>query len=150
VKPTAIQTATARYFGITVEQMCASSRSSKKVVTARHVARFLERELTGESYPALAKLYGRSDHTAILASVKHVAARLAAGDEKYKGPVEAVAAAVKAEAEKKSTRAAQVAAYQTLDAMSCPTCGAPIIKELQRQVAALHARVNELSGVKNG
>lgn len=109
--------------------------------TARHVARYLERQ-AGRSFPEIATLYGNTDHTAALASVRHMTERLQANDERYVGPVNHIATVVKISLEKQHR--ANVEADKSMDAMTCPTCGAPVIKELQRQIAVLHERINQM------
>ena len=148
VKLTAVQIATARYFDVGVEHLLENSRANNRIVDARHIARFVERELTGASFPILAKLYRRGDHATMLLSHRHVAERVAAGDARYVAPVEAIIAAVKAEADRRSAQGVQLVVHQTLDEMACPTCGAPIIRELQRQIAELREQVHTLTGVQ--
>ncbi len=141
---TQIQQATAAYFGITLDELCMGGTRRPNVVTARHVARFLERETQAKSLAEIAVEYNCGDHTTVLASVRHMTDRLAANDPRYVDAVAAISSVVKMAHEEK--KAARGAAAHALEAMSCPTCGAPVIRELQRQIALLHARVIELGG----
>ena len=60
-----IMGATASYFGITLEDLCGSSRS-RVLVTARQVAMYLCRELTDLSLPKIGQLFGGRDHTTVM------------------------------------------------------------------------------------
>jgi chromosomal replication initiator protein len=57
--------ATAGYFGITLEDLCGSSRS-RVLVTARQVAMYLCRELTDLSLPKIGQHFGGRDHTTVM------------------------------------------------------------------------------------
>ncbi len=60
-----IMAATASYFGISLEDLCGSSRS-RVLVTARQVAMYLCRELTDLSLPKIGQLFGGRDHTTVM------------------------------------------------------------------------------------
>ncbi len=60
-----IMGATASYFGISLEDLCGSSRS-RVLVTARQVAMYLCRELTDLSLPKIGQLFGGRDHTTVM------------------------------------------------------------------------------------
>ncbi len=60
-----IMTATAQYFGVTVEDLCGSSRS-RVLVTARQIAMYLCRELTDLSLPKIGQAFGGRDHTTVM------------------------------------------------------------------------------------
>ncbi|WP_017570247.1 chromosomal replication initiator protein DnaA [Nocardiopsis halotolerans] len=60
----AIMSQTAAYFGLTVEDLCGSSRS-RVLVTARQIAMYLCRELTELSLPKIGQQFGR-DHTTVM------------------------------------------------------------------------------------
>ncbi len=61
ITATAIMAATADYFGLTVEDLCGSSRS-RVLVTARQIAMYLCRELTDLSLPKIGAQFGGRDH----------------------------------------------------------------------------------------
>jgi chromosomal replication initiator protein len=61
----AIQEATAVYFGFTVEDLCGSSRS-RQLVIARQIAMYLCRELTELSLPKIGQAFGNRDHTTVM------------------------------------------------------------------------------------
>lgn len=159
---TPIQRATAKYFGIHTARLrlkCSGAYRNQTIVNARHVARYLERQ-TGKSFPAIGRDYD-CDHTSVIASVRHMEERLAANDVRYVTPVATIAAAVKAEemhfeaqvAVKESEASktlAEIAAKRVADAMKCPTCGAPIIAELRRQIVELQEKVAALTPTISG
>lgn len=60
-----IMAATAAYFGVTVEDLCGSSRS-RVLVTARQIAMYLCRELTDLSLPKIGQAFGGRDHTTVM------------------------------------------------------------------------------------
>ncbi len=60
-----IMAATAQYFGVTVEDLCGTSRS-RVLVTARQIAMYLCRELTDLSLPKIGQAFGGRDHTTVM------------------------------------------------------------------------------------
>jgi chromosomal replication initiator protein len=60
-----IMAQTAAYFGITIEDLCGSSRS-RVLVTARQIAMYLCRELTELSLPKIGQQFGGRDHTTVM------------------------------------------------------------------------------------
>ncbi|HEX4088370.1 MAG TPA: chromosomal replication initiator protein DnaA [Trebonia sp.] len=56
---------TAAYFGLTIEDLCGTSRS-RVLVTARHIAMYLCRELTDMSLPKIGQQFGGRDHTTVI------------------------------------------------------------------------------------
>ncbi|GAA4950632.1 hypothetical protein GCM10023205_09180 [Yinghuangia aomiensis] len=56
---------TASYFGLTVEDLCGTSRS-RVLVTARQIAMYLCRELTDLSLPKIGAQFGGRDHTTVM------------------------------------------------------------------------------------
>lgn len=60
-----IMAATAEYFGLTMEDLCGSSRS-RMLVTARQTAMYLCRELTDLSLPKIGQMFGGRDHTTVI------------------------------------------------------------------------------------
>ncbi|MCK1818373.1 chromosomal replication initiator protein DnaA [Streptomyces sp. XM83C] len=65
ITSTAIMSATAAYFGLTVEDLCGTSRG-RALVTARQIAMYLCRELTDLSLPKIGALFGGRDHTTVM------------------------------------------------------------------------------------
>jgi chromosomal replication initiator protein len=56
---------TAGYFGLTIDDLCSSSRS-RVLVNARQIAMYLCRELTELSLPKIGQLFGGRDHTTVM------------------------------------------------------------------------------------
>ncbi|HEX7355674.1 MAG TPA: chromosomal replication initiator protein DnaA [Mycobacteriales bacterium] len=65
ITPGIIIGATAAYFGLTVEDLCGSSRS-RVLVNARQIAMYLCRELTEQSLPKIGQAFGGRDHTTVM------------------------------------------------------------------------------------
>ncbi|MGW1605209.1 chromosomal replication initiator protein DnaA, partial [Streptomyces eurythermus] len=65
ITATAIMAATADYFGLTVEDLCGTSRG-RALVTARQIAMYLCRELTDLSLPKIGAQFGGRDHTTVM------------------------------------------------------------------------------------
>ncbi|MGW3678059.1 chromosomal replication initiator protein DnaA [Streptomyces prasinus] len=65
ITSTAIMGSTADYFGLTVEDLCGTSRG-RALVTARQIAMYLCRELTDLSLPKIGALFGGRDHTTVM------------------------------------------------------------------------------------
>nr|WP_255491919.1 MULTISPECIES: chromosomal replication initiator protein DnaA [unclassified Actinotalea] len=61
----AIIAQTANYFGLTIDDLCGSSRS-RVLVTARQIAMYLCRELTDMSLPKIGQQFGGRDHTTVM------------------------------------------------------------------------------------
>lgn len=72
----AIMAATADYFGLTVEDLCGSSRS-RVLVTARQIAMYLCRELTDLSLPKIGAQFGNRDHTTVMHADRKIRALMA-------------------------------------------------------------------------
>jgi chromosomal replication initiator protein len=56
---------TASYFGLSIDDLCGQSRS-RVLVTARHIAMYLCRELTDLSLPKIGQQFGGRDHTTVI------------------------------------------------------------------------------------
>ncbi|GHJ40258.1 chromosomal replication initiator protein DnaA [Streptomyces sp. TS71-3] len=76
ITTTAIMAATADYFGLTVEDLCGSSRS-RVLVTARQIAMYLCRELTDLSLPKIGAQFGGRDHTTVMHADRKIRALMA-------------------------------------------------------------------------
>ena len=60
-----IMSVVASYFGVTIDDLCGSSRS-RVLVTARQIAMYLCRELTDLSLPKIGQAFGGRDHTTVM------------------------------------------------------------------------------------
>lgn len=65
ITATAVIGQTAAYFGLTIEDLCGSSRS-RVLVNARQIAMYLCRELTDLSLPKIGQAFGGRDHTTVM------------------------------------------------------------------------------------
>ncbi|MGV4981668.1 chromosomal replication initiator protein DnaA [Streptomyces sp. NRAIS4] len=76
ITATAIMAATADYFGLTVEDLCGTSRG-RALVTARQIAMYLCRELTDLSLPKIGAQFGGRDHTTVMHADRKIRALMA-------------------------------------------------------------------------
>jgi chromosomal replication initiator protein len=65
ISPAEIMEQTARYFSISVDDLCGSSRT-QALVNARQIAMYLCREMTDLSLPKIGQLFGGRDHTTVM------------------------------------------------------------------------------------
>jgi chromosomal replication initiator protein len=71
-----IMAATAGYFGLTLEDLCGSSRS-RVLVTGRQIAMYLCRELTDLSLPKIGQMFGGRDHTTVIHADRKIRGQMA-------------------------------------------------------------------------
>ncbi len=71
-----IMAQTAAYFGVSMEDLCGSSRS-RVLVTARQIAMYLCRELTELSLPKIGQQFGGRDHTTVMHADRKVRSLMA-------------------------------------------------------------------------
>jgi chromosomal replication initiator protein len=67
---------TAAYFGLSIEDLCGTSRS-RVLVTARQISMYLCRELTEMSLPKIGQVFGGRDHTTVMHADKKIRALMA-------------------------------------------------------------------------
>lgn len=67
-----VKTETAKYFEVTVEQLCSSTRN-RAVTEARQSAMYVCRELTDLSLPQIGKEFGGRDHTTVMHANRKIA-----------------------------------------------------------------------------
>jgi len=65
ITATTIMGQTASYFGLSIDDLCGTSRS-RVLVTARQIAMYLCRELTELSLPKIGQQFGGRDHTTVM------------------------------------------------------------------------------------
>ncbi|MXZ29773.1 MAG: chromosomal replication initiator protein DnaA [Acidimicrobiia bacterium] len=71
VMPAHIMNACSNMFGVGVEEIMGTSRR-RQLVTARHIAMYVMRELTELSFPAIASEFGDRDHTTVIHAVNKI------------------------------------------------------------------------------
>jgi chromosomal replication initiator protein len=71
-----IMAATAEYFGLSMEDLCGSSRS-RVLVTGRQIAMYLCRELTDLSLPKIGQMFGGRDHTTVIHADRKIRGQMA-------------------------------------------------------------------------
>jgi chromosomal replication initiator protein len=71
-----IMAATASYFGVSLEDLCGSSRS-RNLVNARQIAMYICRELTSMSLPKIGQQFGNRDHTTVMHADRKIRALMA-------------------------------------------------------------------------
>ncbi len=71
IPPALILEETARYFGLSVDDLVSPSRS-RPLTTARHVAMYLLRECTAMSYVRIGEFFGGRDHSTVLHGVTKI------------------------------------------------------------------------------
>lgn len=83
-----IMHATALFFGMMPAKLSGHDRFAS-VARARHVAMYIARKLTGESFPELAVTFGNRDHTTVIAGVRKIDDQLP-GDAELRAEVEEI------------------------------------------------------------
>lgn len=71
-----IMAAAASYFGVSLEDLCGSSRT-RHIVIARQVAMYLCRELTSMSLPRVGQQFGNRDHTTVMHAERKISKLMA-------------------------------------------------------------------------
>jgi hypothetical protein len=136
---TRVMLAVLSYFKVTRQELVGHGRT-QDIVLARHVALYLERVVGDRPFTEIARIYGGRDHTTVMAACNHMAARIQARDERYEEHVRVLRTQLDTLAAEKNN----------LLLMNCPTCGAPVIAELRRQIEELRAQLNSQQGVASG
>jgi chromosomal replication initiator protein len=72
----AIMGQTASYFGMSIDDLCGTSRS-RVLVTARQIAMYLCRELTDLSLPKIGQQFGGRDHTTVMHAERKIRSLMA-------------------------------------------------------------------------
>ena len=76
ITATAIMGQTASYFGMSIDDLCGTSRS-RVLVTARQIAMYLCRELTDLSLPKIGQQFGGRDHTTVMHAERKIRSLMA-------------------------------------------------------------------------
>ncbi|MFI6705752.1 chromosomal replication initiator protein DnaA [Nonomuraea sp. NPDC050478] len=71
-----IMAKTSEYFGISIDDLCGSSRS-RALVNARQIAMYLARELTELSLPKIGQQFGGRDHTTVMHAERKIRSLIA-------------------------------------------------------------------------
>jgi chromosomal replication initiator protein len=74
-----IQAAACKCFGVSSDELLSATRTAR-VASARQLAMYLARELTGESLPAIGRQFGGRDHTTVLHAWRRTAAKVGSDD----------------------------------------------------------------------
>lgn len=82
VTPTDIITRTATYFGLEFNDLVGSKRSHK-IATARQIAMYLCREMTGLSLSSIGEIFGGRDHTTVIHAYQKISNEMAEKREIY-------------------------------------------------------------------
>ena len=83
-----VQKEVANYFGISIADLCGSSRQAK-LARARQIAMYLARKLCKSSYPELGERFGGKDHTTVMSACRRIDALLPV-DPKVRASVEEI------------------------------------------------------------
>ena len=67
--------AVAQAYGLSVDEIT-GPRRARPLVTARHVAMYLIRNLTDYSYPSIGKVFGDRDHSTCISAVEKIAGQM--------------------------------------------------------------------------
>ncbi|MEU4516792.1 chromosomal replication initiator protein DnaA [Nonomuraea wenchangensis] len=78
----AIMSETANYFGISIDDLCGTSRS-RALVNARQIAMYLARELTELSLPKIGQQFGGRDHTTVMHAERKIRSLIAERKSMY-------------------------------------------------------------------
>ena len=82
ITPAVVMSVTAGFFGVSMDDLCGSSRS-RSLVMARQIAMYLCRELTDLSLPKIGTLFGGRDHTTVIHAYKKIEALMAEKRQVY-------------------------------------------------------------------
>ena len=83
-----VQKEVANYFGISLADLCGSSRQAK-LARARQIAMYLSRKLCKSSYPELGERFGGKDHTTVMSACRRIESLLPT-DPKVRASVEEI------------------------------------------------------------
>ncbi len=75
ITPDMILDAVAQAYGLSVDEIT-GPRRARPLVTARHVAMYLIRNLTDYSYPSIGKVFGDRDHSTCISAVEKIAGQM--------------------------------------------------------------------------
>ena len=82
ITPAVVMSQTAGFFGVSMDDLCGSSRS-RSLVMARQIAMYLCRELTDLSLPKIGAHFGGRDHTTVIHANKKIEALMAEKRQVY-------------------------------------------------------------------
>jgi chromosomal replication initiator protein len=82
ITPALVMTETAAFFGVSMDDLCGSSRS-RSLVMARQIAMYLCRELTDLSLPKIGAHFGGRDHTTVMHANRKIEALMAEKRQVY-------------------------------------------------------------------
>ncbi len=82
ITPAVVMSQTAGFFGVSMDDLCGSSRS-RSLVMARQIAMYLCRELTDLSLPKIGAHFGGRDHTTVMHANRKIEALMAEKRQVY-------------------------------------------------------------------
>ena len=82
ITPALVMSETAAFFGVSMDDLCGSSRS-RSLVMARQIAMYLCRELTDLSLPKIGAHFGGRDHTTVIHANRKIEALMAEKRQVY-------------------------------------------------------------------
>ncbi len=82
ITPAVVMSQTAGFFGVSMDDLCGSSRS-RSLVMARQIAMYLCRELTDLSLPKIGAHFGGRDHTTVIHANRKIEALMAERRQVY-------------------------------------------------------------------
>ncbi len=82
ITPAVVMSQTAGFFGVSMDDLCGSSRS-RSLVMARQIAMYLCRELTDLSLPKIGAHFGGRDHTTVIHANRKIEALMAEKRQVY-------------------------------------------------------------------
>jgi hypothetical protein len=85
--------ATATFFGYPASELTGQNRHAS-LTRARHIAMYLARKVTGESYPEIGRAFGNRDHTTVIDATRKIE-EMFAKDAELRSEIETIECAIR-------------------------------------------------------